>query len=176
MSAILPTLYLISHPHRNHPYPPSSVVSSSSRFFSHPTHRFTPHPPSLLYLLPRPTLHLPARFLSTSPATASKALDYLPLISARVAHLLPRLSRLVRDHHLPRSPSSFSLSFFFFFLLLLFFLFFPLFLSSLFSRRSFVSSSILTIHPDDSLPTRWLDSFISLVPFLPITPRDSRYV
>lgn len=30
-------------------------------------------------------------------AAASKALDYLPLISARVAHLLPRLSRLLRD-------------------------------------------------------------------------------
>lgn len=45
MSAILPTLYLISHPHRNHPYPPSSMVSSSSRFFSHPTRRSPPLPP-----------------------------------------------------------------------------------------------------------------------------------
>lgn len=44
MSAILPTLYLISHPHRNHPYPPSSVASSSSRFFSHPTRRSPPLP------------------------------------------------------------------------------------------------------------------------------------
>lgn len=105
MSAILPTLYLISHPHRNHPYPPSSVVSSSSRFFSHPAHRFT-----LSSSLPN--FHLPARFLSAFPA-ASKALDYLPLISARVAHLLPRLSRLLRDrdHHL---LASFLFPFFFF--------------------------------------------------------------
>lgn len=102
------------------------MVSSSSRFFSHP-YTQVHHPPS-----PSPILHLPPRFLSTFPATASKALDYLPLISARVAHLLPRLSRLVRDrdHHLPRFPSSFSISFLLFplpfFRFLFLFLFFSL--------------------------------------------------
>lgn len=34
-------------------------------------------------------------------AAASKALDYLPLISARVAHLLPRLPRLPRPKDQP---------------------------------------------------------------------------
>lgn len=159
MSAILPTLYLISHPHRNHPYPPSSVVSSSSRFFSHP-YTQVHHPPS-----PSPILHLPPRFLSTFPATASKALDYLPLISARVAHLLPRLSRLVRDrdHHLPRFPSSFSISFLLFPLPFFRFLFLFSSLFSLFhppSQRSFIRSFVrffvvLTTHPG-SLPIRWL--------------------
>lgn len=161
MSAILPTLYLISHPHRNHPYPPSSVVSSSSRFFSHP-YTQVHHPPS-----PSPILHLPPRFLSTLPATASKALDYLPLISARVAHLLPRLSRLVRDrdHHLPR-PSLLRFLFLFSFFLSLFSVFSFSFFSSLFSlfhppsQRSFIRSFVrffvvLTTHPG-SLPIRWL--------------------
>lgn len=60
MSAILPTLYLISHPRRNHPYPPSSAVSSSSRFFSsYTTSDRSPSPPSNLQLA-RPLAALPA--------------------------------------------------------------------------------------------------------------------
>lgn len=62
----------------------------------------------LLLLFPLP-LPLPSPALSLEYprcAAASKALDYLPLISARVAHLLPRLPRLPRpkDQPLP-SPS-----------------------------------------------------------------------
>lgn len=57
-----------------------------------------PAPPSpLLYAL---SLDGPRR------ATASKALDYLPLISARVAHLLPRLPRLPRPKDQPPSPTA----------------------------------------------------------------------
>lgn len=83
MSAILPTLYLISHPRRNHPYSGSHhyrafLSLSLSLFLSFHT-RSTPS------RAPFPL----GSFLRR--AFASKALDYLPLISARVAHLLPRL-------------------------------------------------------------------------------------
>lgn len=64
-----------------------------------------------LFLLSPLPLPPPSPALSLdSPrcAAASKALDYLPLISARVAHLLPRLPRLPRPkdhpHYLLRAP------------------------------------------------------------------------
>lgn len=65
---------------------------------SPPLHRPPSSPPLSAALSSRPP------FLSA--ATASKALDYLPLISARVAHLLPRLPRLPRpkDQPPPLSP------------------------------------------------------------------------
>lgn len=177
MSAILPTLYLISHPHRNHPYPPSSVVSSSSRFFSHP-YTQVHHPPS-----PSPILRLPPRFLSTLPATASKALDYLPLISARVAHLLPRLSRLVRDrdHHLPRFPSSFSISFLLFPLPFFRFLFLFLFFSPLPfppALATFVYSFVRSFLRRSNHPSRLSSNPMAVRLFLPFLrhANDSRYI
>lgn len=69
----------------------------------------------LLLSLTSPVPLSPALSLdSPRCAAASKALDYLPLISARVAHLLPRLPRLPRPKDQPpplpspRSLSSFT--------------------------------------------------------------------
>lgn len=71
-----------------------------------PLHR--PLPPSLLLsfspplsLLPLPSPSPALSLDSPRCAAASKALDYLPLISARVAHLLPRLPRLPRPKDQP---------------------------------------------------------------------------
>lgn len=84
-----------------------------------PLHRPLSLPPSLLFLSyfcrspPSPPL-VALSLDSPRCAAASKALDYLPLISARVAHLLPRLPRLPRPKDQPpplpspRSLSSFT--------------------------------------------------------------------
>jgi len=86
------TLRAILPPRRPPPWPTSS--SSSSLL---PLRLYPSHPPFLSHDGPR-------------RAAASKALDYLPLISARVAHLLPRLPRLPRpkDRPPPLSPLSHS--------------------------------------------------------------------
>lgn len=98
---------------RNHPYPPLLPPRFPPTRPSHPTH--ATHTPVLPSAWPtsssssfpsfprRQPSHVPPSLVGSSldgappPCPrASKALDYLPLISARVAHLLPRLSR---DYH-----------------------------------------------------------------------------
>lgn len=154
------------------PLPPWSPPPAGSSLILH-----TGSPSTLALPLLHPILHLPPRFLSTFPATASKALDYLPLISARVAHLLPRLSRLVRDrdHHLPRFPSSFSLSSLFFFYVF-FFRFFSLFLFPPRPRnvRLFVRSFLRRSNHPSRLPSDPMAVRLFL-PFLRHT-NDSRYI
>lgn len=73
------------------PLPPWSPPPAGSSLILHAVHPLflPPQLPSSCSL----SLDVPRR------AAASKALDYLPLISARVAHLLPRLSRLLRDRN-----------------------------------------------------------------------------
>lgn len=110
--------YTLSHTlARNHPYPPLPPLRFPPTRPSHPTRAIHPRCPPLHRPPSSPPLSaaLASRPPFLSAATASKALDYLPLISARVAHLLPRLPRLPRpkDQPPPLSPhalfrSSFS--------------------------------------------------------------------
>lgn len=108
--------YTLSHTlARNHPYPPLPLRCAPTRP-SHPTRAIHPRcpPPSPPLHRPPPSPPLSASALSSRPpflsaATASKALDYLPLISARVAHLLPRLPRLPRPKDQPPPLSSHAL-------------------------------------------------------------------
>lgn len=85
---------------------PYTLTSLSLSLSLHPLGRLVRHFIVLLFLL---FLHpLPYALPLDGPrrAAASKALDYLPLISARVAHLLPRLPRLPRPKDQPPSPAS----------------------------------------------------------------------
>lgn len=85
---------------------PYTLTSLSLSLSLRPPGRLVRHFIVLLFLL---FLHpLPYALPLDGPrrAAASKALDYLPLISARVAHLLPRLPRLPRPKDQPPSPAS----------------------------------------------------------------------
>lgn len=107
--------YTLSHTlARNHPYPPlPPVIRFPPTRLSHPTSHSSPPPTTALAHLfivllasPPATTPLVRPFSLGGPrrAAASKALDYLPLISARVAHLLPR----PKDRPPPLSPLSHS--------------------------------------------------------------------
>lgn len=106
-----------------------------------PLHR--PLPPLFPPYLARSPLPSSAALSLDSPrcAAASKALDYLPLISARVAHLLPRLPRLPRPKDQP--PPNFLL------------------------RTPFRPSAFSTVHPYFLSPTTFVAHCPHFPSFLP---------